>query len=61
MRNKYDIWLRNLINLPYAASESTESTTKDKDNEAFKRIAIKCKLSGADIDKIKWLQKHEGF
>lgn len=34
---------------------------KNKDYDAFKRIAIKCKLSGADIEKIKWLQSMKGF
>lgn len=34
---------------------------KNKNYEPFKRIAIKCKLSGADIEKIKWLQSMRGF
>lgn len=64
MRNKYNIWLRNLINLDHMPLQKrTHTTTKknNKDIEAFNRLAIKCKLSGADIDTIKWLQKHEGF
>lgn len=55
MWNKYDIWLWNLINWLYVVLESIELMIKDKDNEVFKRIVIKCKFFGVDIDKIKWL------